>query len=253
MVRTWSSWYEGQPVDSVATGEQPEQFYRRRISEEAESGEPELLLLPSLVRAGGTAVDIGANEGLYAYALSGIADAVHAFEAHPEYAAFAQRMLGPRVNVHAVALSNAPGRAPFFVPVADDGSELHLAGNLKNTHSQFSRQRVIEVQVRTLDSFGLRDVRFIKVDVEGSEREVLEGARATVSRDRPVLLLELLSGTYADPLSITREVCDTYGYSACIVHGRERLDALATIASLSSNTTWGTHISTRNVLFSPAS
>jgi hypothetical protein len=34
--------------------------------------------------------------------------------------------------------------------------------------------------------------------VEGSELEVLDGAPATIARDRPVILLELLSGTHED-------------------------------------------------------
>ena len=35
-------------------------------------------------------------------------------------------------------------------------------------------------------------VRFIKADVEGNEREVLDGARITIARDRPIISLELI-------------------------------------------------------------
>jgi FkbM family methyltransferase len=229
--------------------ESPEAFYRRRLREEIDGGEPELGMLNALVGKGGTAVDIGANEGVYAYALSELGTTVHAFEANPEFADFAARMLGSRARVHRLALSNEPGRASFYVPLATDGSALHLAGNLKNSHSQFEKQNVIDVEVRTLDSFDLKGVQFIKVDVEGSELEVLEGARDTIRRDHPALLLELLSGTYSDPLAITRKVCETYGYSAFVVDKGKRLDAATTIAGLKSNTTWGTPIATRNVLF----
>src|SRR6266536_5714566 len=41
----------------------PSFFYRRRIAEEARSGEPELAVLAKLVPRGGTAIDIGANGG----------------------------------------------------------------------------------------------------------------------------------------------------------------------------------------------
>lgn len=231
--------------------EPPDAFYRRRLAEESIAGEPELLLLSSLLRSGGTAIDVGANEGIYAFALSEIANSVHAFEAHPDYADFARRRLGARAIVHAIALSDAPGRAKFYVPFSDEGQELHLAGNLKNTHPQFARQTVIDVPVATLDSFGLTDVTFIKVDVEGSELEVLAGARATLARDQPVLLLELLSGTYADPGAVTRDICQTYGYDAFVVQDGARLDAHAIIKALGSNTTWGSPIATRNVLFIP--
>ena len=96
--------------------EEPEAYYAKLVAEEAASGEPELLLLSELC-AGGTAVDVGANRGVYAYALAAVAHEVHAFEANPDYAEFARRMLGPRARVHAVALSNKRGRAPFYVPI----------------------------------------------------------------------------------------------------------------------------------------
>jgi FkbM family methyltransferase len=232
-----------------ALTESPEAFYARRLREEIEGGEPELAMLGSLVGKGGVAVDIGANEGIYAYALSELGAVVHAFEANPAFAEFAKRSLGARATVHQLALSNETGQASFFIPLAEDSSELHLAGNLKNSHSQFERQTVIKVDVRTLDSFALTNVQLIKVDVEGSELEVLEGARDTILRDHPALLLELLSGTYPDPLAVTREVCDKYGYTAFVVDKGKRVDALTTIAALKSNTTWGTPIATRNVLF----
>ncbi len=41
----------------------PSFFYRRRIAQEARSGEPELAVLAKLVPRGGTAIDIGANGG----------------------------------------------------------------------------------------------------------------------------------------------------------------------------------------------
>jgi FkbM family methyltransferase len=226
-------------------------YYRALIAAEAAGGEPELLLLRGLLPTGGVAVDVGANRGVYAFALSEIAREVHAFEPNPDFAHLARHMLAGRAVVHAVALSNTTGRATLFVPIAEDGSELHLAGSLKNTHRQFAQQRVIDTPVKTLDSYHLRDVTFIKVDVEGTELEVLEGARSTIASDRPVLLLELLSGTHSAPLAITREVCDSYGYDAFVVHGSERLDALETIGALGTNSTWGSAIATRNVLFTP--
>jgi FkbM family methyltransferase len=210
-----------------------------------------LALLAELLPRGGTAVDVGANQGVFAFALSDIADRVVAFEPNPDYARFARWMLRGRATLHAVALSDRPDRATFYVPLSDDGMVLHLAGNLKQTHTQFRDSRTYEVEVRTLDSFGLVDVTFIKADVEGSEREVLDGARDTIARDRPMILLELLSGTHADPGRYTAAICEAFGYDAFVVQHGERLPALPTIAALGKNTTWGTDIATRNVLFLP--
>ena len=229
----------------------PSRFYRRRISEEARSGEPELAFLDKLAPRGGTALDIGANQGIYAYALAEIADRVVAFEPNPDYAFFARWMLRGRAEVHKLALSDTTGRGALHVPLSDGGMVLHLAGSLKRTHSQFRDDRTYEVEIRTLDDFHLTNVRFIKADVEGSEREVLDGARATLGRSRPVLLLELLSGTHADPAAETAAICESFGYDAFIVQRGERIAALPAIAALGKNTSWGTEIESRNVLFLP--
>jgi FkbM family methyltransferase len=229
----------------------PSLFYRRRIAEETRAGEPELPLLAQLIERGGTAVDVGANQGVFAYALSSIADRVVAFEPNPDYAFFARRMLRGRAEVHEVALSDTSGSASFHVPLADDGMVLHLAGNLKHTHQQFKNEQRYEVEVRTLDDFDFASVRFIKIDVEGSEREVLAGARRTIARDAPVLLLELLSGTYQDPGAETAGICQDFGYDAFIIQHGRKLPARPTIAALGKNTSWGTAIETRNVLFLP--
>ncbi len=226
-------------------------FYAQRISEETRLGDPELAVLSELVPRGGTAVDAGANQGFYAFALSRIVDRVVAFEPNPDYARFARWMLRGRAEVYQVALSDKPGQATFHVPLADDGMVLHYSGNLKQRHTQFRNEQTYPVEVSTLDSFHLTDVRFIKVDVEGSEREVLDGARSTIARDRPVLLLELLAGTHADPLAHTAAICDSFGYDAFVVQKGKKLPGLPTIAALGKNTSWGTEIETRNVLFLP--
>jgi len=229
----------------------PSAYYRGRIAAEARAGEPELAVLDKLMRRGGTAVDVGANQGFFAFALSEIADRVVAFEPNPDYALFARVMLRGRAAVHRLALSDRPGRANFRVPIDHDGTVLHLAGSLKGTHAQFPRTRTYDVAVRTLDSFALADVRFIKVDVEGSEREVLDGARMTIARDRPPLLLELLSGTHDDPGGYTAAICEDFGYDAVIVQHGEQIPALPAISALGKNTSWGTDIESRNVLFVP--
>jgi FkbM family methyltransferase len=227
----------------------PSWFYLRRIAEETRSGEPELALLGKLVPRGGIAVDVGANQGVFSYALSAIADRVVAFEPNPDYASFARWMLRGRAEVHRLALSDASGRGTLHVPLSDDGKVLHFAGSLQRTHSQFRNMQTHDVDIRTLDEFGLVGVRFIKVDVEGSEREVLEGARATIARDRPIILLELLAGTHADPSASAAIVCKRFGYNAFLVQRGDMIAALPAIAALGNNTSWGTDIESRNILF----
>lgn len=229
----------------------PTLFYRRRIAEEIRAGEPELAVLDRLLPRGGTAIDVGANRGIFAFALADIADRVVAFEPNPDYASFARWMLRGRADVHELALSNEPGRATFTVPISEQGMTLHFAGSLKPAHAQFPLYKSYAVEVRRLDDFGFTDVRFIKADVEGSERDVLDGARETIARDRPVILLELLSGTHDDPAAVTAGICESFGYDAVIVQHGKTIPALPAIVALGKNTSWGSAIESRNVVFLP--
>jgi FkbM family methyltransferase len=230
----------------------PSRYYARRVAAEIRSGEPELALLKELIPNGGTAIDVGANQGFFAYALAEVADRVIAFEPNPDYAFFARVMLRGRAEVHRVAISKVSGWATFHVPVAQDGMVMHFAGSLDDVHLRlFPRVRRYQVALRTLDEMAFTDVRFIKVDVEGTERDVLDGARNTIMRDRPAMVLELLSGTHADPGAVVQSVCADFAYEALLVTRDGRIPALPAIAALGKNTTWGTDIETRNVLFLP--
>jgi hypothetical protein len=63
--------------------------------------------------------------------------------------------------------------------------------------------------------------------------------------------MELLSGTYQDPGAETAAICDAFGYEPFVVQHGKKLPGLETIARLGKNTSWGTEIETRNVLFVP--
>ena len=227
-------------------------YYGQRIADEAAWGEHELYVLNQIVSPGGTGIDVGANKGFFSFAFSEIVDQVEAFEPNPDYAEFAQQMLGRRARVHKVALSNENGRGEFVVPVSEQGLDLHLAGKLQRG-SDWDRETLrFTVEVRTLDSYAFTDVHVIKVDVEGSELEVLEGGRKTILRDRPSLIVELLTGAHANPIALTDTICTRYGYSPWIVtKDGSRVEACPVIGSLRSNTTWGSPILNRNVLFLP--
>jgi FkbM family methyltransferase len=235
----------------------PTDYYEPRLLDEALWGEYELRLLHKLAKPNGTAVDVGANQGFFAYALSKVAATVEAFEPHPDYAGFARHMLGSRARVHDVALSNAPGTAEFMVPVADDGMELHLGGKLLDAKdaqalTDGAKHLSYTVQVRTLDSYNLNAVSIIKVDVEGNELQVLRGGAATIAKFRPPLIVELLTGAYDDPIAITETIATTFKYTPHLVtKDNEIVAALPVIKSLNSNTTWGSAIRNRNVLFLP--
>jgi hypothetical protein len=78
-----------------------------------------------------------------------------------------------------------------------------------STRSSISKKRVeLRVPVRTLDSFKLRP-SLLKIDTEGDEFPVLQGAMETL-KGRPRVLVETHS---PESLRKTREYLEAYGYS----------------------------------------
>ena len=62
------------------------------------------------------------------------------------------------------------------------------------TRNAKPRQRIcVPVQVETVDSYNFQDVGFIKIDVEGYEKFVLEGAQQLIAQSRPTIQLEIVA------------------------------------------------------------
>jgi FkbM family methyltransferase len=154
-----------------------------------------------ILRLGDCAIDIGAHSGRHTLAMCkavGSAGRVVAYEPNPGPRDWLRMILErdgiEGVTVHDCALSNAQGRAKFTVAV-DRPEE---SGLRKRAHyngpTGFAE---IEVDVETLDSFKLPGVRFIKIDVEGAELDVVKGAARTIAQSRPVVAFEFGPPGYA--------------------------------------------------------
>jgi FkbM family methyltransferase len=139
------------------------------------------------------AVDVGCHGGLILDEVLRLApDGSHlAFEPLPDLAAALRRKYAdhPNVTVHELALSRTAGVATFHA----NRSRPALSG-LQRRDDITARERVEQLQVRTerLDVLVGADRRidFVKVDVEGAESLVFEGARECLTRDRPVVVFE---------------------------------------------------------------
>lgn len=164
-------------------------------------GEPELHELKHLVRPGTIAVDVGAHFGMYSFALSRLAGKdgrVFAIEPIVEDADLierAARTLRLPISVVCCALSSQAGEATLHVPRLGGAQKTALATiqDVAQTGdaADVERRRVpllrLDDVLRNVD----RPVSFIKIDVEGHELEVLDGARETVAVHRPNILIEI--------------------------------------------------------------
>jgi FkbM family methyltransferase len=157
-------------------------------------GDLEERLISEFVRTGDTALDIGANWGLYAWRLGqavGAGGSVHSFEPSDRSIRVLQRISKrmPALALHEVALSDESGTANLHVPILE-GKSLGALGSLNapsiehETHS---------VRTARLDEVLGPDVSpsFVKIDVEGHELAVLKGGDSLLRRSLPVLLIEI--------------------------------------------------------------
>lgn len=161
--------------------------------------EPELLaMLQAAAPAGGVAFDIGANIGLISLTLAesvGPEGQVVAFEALPANIERLRANLGlndcgRRVRVEAAAAGAASGESVFLV---------HHSGGMGKLGGSAGRDETYEdeiaVRVVSLDDYVFQQDHplpsLIKIDVEGGEGMVLQGADRLLAEQLPTLVIEL--------------------------------------------------------------
>jgi FkbM family methyltransferase len=167
----------------------PKLYMWRLIRKHLRKGERELHILPRIVPPGRIAIDVGANKGVYSHLLARLAAQVQAFEPNPKLFRVLTRTLPANVVAHRMALSDREGMAELIIPRSSHGYSNQTAS--LNPRKRNEGAGIVAVPQRRLDSFGFNNVGFIKIDVEGFEQAVLEGARDTIMRERPVIQVEL--------------------------------------------------------------
>ena len=177
-------------------------WLQRPLSDPAEILECEFF--DRLPLAGRVAYDVGAHTGSHTLALRrrvGDAGGVYAFEPEPDSFARLARVLAlnrlSNVSAFAVALGDETGVVRMTVPA--DGSDAELAATidpaLRSMLGDAETASEIAVPVVRLDLWAremeLAPPDFMKIDVEGLETAVLDGAADTTERARPQLFVEI--------------------------------------------------------------
>jgi FkbM family methyltransferase len=178
----------------------------------------EMTLLSTMVERGSLVIDVGANVGKYSYLLSkmvGQGGRVISVEPLRENALIIQKAadeLRLPIHVHTCALSSEPGQATIHIPIREGQPVTGLAhlGEARDEHQE--RQ----VEVRTLDEL-VKDysatISLIKVDVEGHEYDVIQGAAKTLRDHKPNLLVEIEQRHLDRPIHDVFDAIIALGYS----------------------------------------
>ncbi|TAJ33197.1 MAG: FkbM family methyltransferase [Reyranella sp.] len=181
-------------------------------------GEVELHLLEFLCRRDADAIDVGANDGSYVHYLRRHARKVIAFEPMPVLArALRDKFPGNDVAVEQVALSDREGTVELHMPVVDGVVVTGCSTISADASETYPASRAIEVPMDRLDAVYKGRVGFIKIDVEGHEQAVLDGAVQTIRRCRPRLLVEVDDRLSPGGLARARAYFDRLGYTGHFV------------------------------------
>ena len=157
------------------------------------------------------ALDIGANVGEWARPLAKKFDKVICFEPNPNFRnCFEKNINEDNVILHPYGLS----------------THAHTAEQGQNdTHLNFvvgdTAPRDGDIECRSLDSFELTDVDYIKIDVDGFEIPVLQGAQETLRRNNPVINIEMKERKRPKIVEESRRILRNLGYNR---HSRVRSD-----------------------------
>jgi FkbM family methyltransferase len=148
--------------------------------------------LQRTLRSGDVVFDVGANVGGYAglaAAAVGPVGHVYAFEPGPDNLSELHRLFDRATNVTivAAAVSDRSGEATLFIDRRDPRRHSLAAANVGKAGGTLSVGQVC------LDDYGATLTRLdvIKIDAQGAELTILEGARQAIRRFKPTLILEV--------------------------------------------------------------
>jgi FkbM family methyltransferase len=197
-------------------------------------GAPETRFFKAHVKPGMKVTDVGANLGVYTILFSklvGPTGRVVAFEPDPGlFAALSENCAGlANVQLVNAAAGAATERRSFSLGGLNSGDNRLLAEGVQAPGS-------FTVDVVTLDEAAGADVSFVKIDVQGWERDVFQGMPATLGK--VPIFFELwpygLRQAGADPAALLSYLTEA-GYSITEPHGADpgsAIDVVALIARL---------------------
>jgi FkbM family methyltransferase len=170
-------------------------------------------ILPN-IKKGEVIYDIGANIGLYTLAITQckMENTVYAFEPNPETLAKLKANLtlnnaGNEANPLQIAVGNTNGESIFMLSSEHERSSFFQSGA---SFGNAKVKKIVKVPVKTIDALTnqLPPPQHIKIDAEGSEALIIEGAEKTIRKYKPLLYIEPHSYDLEDQISIMLQLLD---------------------------------------------
>jgi FkbM family methyltransferase len=190
-------------------------------------GEVEMHLVKHLCDPKRDAIDVGANCGGYVHFMLPCARRVHAFEPISEFQADLLRKFGanPHFNLWPIGLSDDAARLDLFIPRIN-GTLVHGCATASPQAARaYPECDKVNIRLDALDDLFYGDVGFIKIDVEGHELKVLLGAKETIQKCQPRILVEIDEHLNPGGLRTLDMFFATLRYQGFYVHNYQLLPA----------------------------
>lgn len=170
-----------------------DQVVSRSLSLYGEWAEDELALLGQIIRLNSYVLDVGAFIGTHSLAFSkfvGPNGRVYSFEPRREIYAFLQENISINDCRNVTALNMGLGERTQTVslPLIDTQKTANFGG--LSLQEQSTSLDTYEIGISTIDDLDIEKIDFIKLDVEGMERRVLDGAVQCITQHHPVIFCE---------------------------------------------------------------
>ncbi len=178
-------------------------LFEKRIKRAIKKNEePEIKIIKDLIDSGTDSIDVGVYRGVYSYEMSKYSNKVHAFEPNPIIYKDLKNYL-PKVRdnikLYNFALSDVEEIKDLRIPIRnskinkENYEECYKMG-LASMHENntFTEFETFKIRTLKLDNIKINNkVSLIKIDVEGHELEVINGAIKLIKNYKPNLIIEI--------------------------------------------------------------
>jgi FkbM family methyltransferase len=173
-------------------------------------------VIEKYVKSGDTVIEAGANIGSETIILSRLVGKGHVYGFEPNPYTFERLKINKTIN----ELTNAD---VYDYALGEKDSTIHFNiypkgfcnAGMSSKYESTPKTKKIEVTQRTLDSFvrekNIAKVDFIKMDIQGAEMDLIQGAANTIAQHKPIIFTEAL-----EIYNNTKQLYETlkgYGYS----------------------------------------
>ncbi|UUY09832.1 FkbM family methyltransferase [Pseudomonas sp. J452] len=163
------------------------------IRQYGEWAQQEIDLLCAFINPGDRIIDAGAYIGTHTRAFSekvGPSGNVYAFEPTPSTFKILQQnvLAAPQANIALFNIGLSTSTTEMTLQLAEESHNRASASSI-----QLAGAQSITVQMQALDELDIGPIHFMKVDVEGMELQLLQGAEQTINAHAPIIFLEVNS------------------------------------------------------------